>query len=182
MGYRRPNGELPPEDSYSRVTEPERFGVVVEAADLLVQRLSATYDVLAVPAELDRALRAVELTPREGAPITMGVSAFPGVVLKAGVWTPASSFPACGCDACDESGQDAVDSLLEELAAIVHGGFSEHLSARGLESVWDHGDRRRSSTAPLGRSERRALAMLAPAGERRWPAWPLRSASVTPAT
>ena len=95
---------------------------------------------------------------------------------------PGVVLPACGCDACDVSGQDAVESLLEELAAIVHGGLSGHLSARGLESVWDHGDRRRSNTAPLGRSKRRALAMLAPAGDRRWPAWPLRSASVTPAT
>ena len=66
MGYRRPNGETPPEDSYSRVTEPERFGVVVETADLLVQRLGATYEVLGVPAELDRTLRAEELPRTKG--------------------------------------------------------------------------------------------------------------------
>jgi len=42
VGYRRPDGADPPEGSYSRVTEPERFAVVVEAADVLVARLVQT--------------------------------------------------------------------------------------------------------------------------------------------
>jgi len=58
VGYRRPDGADPPEDSYSRVTEPERFVVVVEAADVLVARLVQTYAVVATPAELDGALLA----------------------------------------------------------------------------------------------------------------------------
>ena len=153
MGHRWPVGADPPEGSYSRVTEPERFAAVVEAADVLVARLVETYVVVAAPTGLDGALRALRLVPRE-----------------------------CGCDACDESGQDAVDRLLEEIGAVVHGGFRERLTRRELTCSWEHEDLRRSSTTPLSRAERRELAALAPAGDHAWPAWPVRTAPVPPAT
>ena len=182
MGYRRPDGADPPEDSYSRVTEPERFAAVVEAADVLVTRLVETYDVMATPTGLDGAVRARRLVPREGAPLVLGVTPFPGVVLTAGTWATPSRFPECGCDACDESGQDAVDRLLEEIGAVVHGGFRERLTRRELTCSWEHEDLRRSSTAPLSRAKHQELAALAPAGDHAWPAWPVRTAPVTPAT
>ena len=131
---------------------------------------------------LDGALRALRLVPREGAPLVLGVTSFPGVVLTAGTWTHPSHFPDCGCDACDESGQDVVDRLLEEVDAVVHGGFREQLSGRELTSSWDYGELRRSSSTPLSRAERRELAALAPAGDHAWPAWPVRTAPVPPAT
>jgi hypothetical protein len=173
----------PPEDAYSRVTGPERFAVVVEAADALVADLLAAYDVVAepVPAGADGVVaipfgnegvvRAVRLTPREGAPLTIAVTDFPGVRLRRGHWD-GDALPRCGCDACDETGEECAAELREWVAETVAGQFTETLSRRPRRlAVVRPG---RSEWSSLDRAELATLATVAPPGTYRWAAWPAR--------
>src|SRR5437868_5459118 len=100
----------PPPEAYSRVTNPERFAPVVEAADVLVATLLRDYDVDARPVDVDDALRAVRLTPREGASLVVAVTGFPGVRLQVGHWASVP-LPQCGCDACAEDAPDVIEAM-----------------------------------------------------------------------
>src|SRR3954470_6086510 len=121
--------EGPPQEAYSRVTNPQRFAPVVGAADALVVTLEREYDVETAAVGLDYALRAVRLTPREGAPLVVGVTDFPGVRLRLGHWATAN-FPQCGCDACAEEAEDVIEALDEIVADVVGGAFVEELTIR----------------------------------------------------
>ncbi len=88
--------EGPPEEAYSRVTEPERFRPLHEWALELVSRLQANYEVaLEVGNGLDTQLELVPL-PRESiritplrdssAPITITFTDFPGLAFRFGRW------------------------------------------------------------------------------------------------
>src|SRR5437764_5646269 len=116
--------EGPPPEAYSRVTDPQRFADVVDAADALVERLLAAHDVTREPAEVEDTVRAVRLTPRAGAPLVVGVSDFPGVRLKMGHWSSAVA-PQCGCDACDEDAADAIEHMTQVVDNVVYGRVPE---------------------------------------------------------
>jgi hypothetical protein len=169
----------PPQEAYSRVTYPGRFAVVVAAADALVAELVAAYDVVAEPVPFDehRVVRAVRLAPVAGAPLAVAVTDFPGVRLRRGHWD-AEGMPQCGCDACDETGEQSVELLREWVAETVAGEFVETLSRRPPRiTVQRPGS---SSWSSLSRAELAAYAAVAPPGTYRWPAWPRRAASLLP--
>jgi hypothetical protein len=164
----------PPPEAYSRVTDPERFAPVVEAADALVARLQAEYDVEATSVTFDRTLRAVRLVPVVGAPLTVGVTDFPGVRLAFGHWC-STSAPMCGCDACDETAAEAIREMLRVVVDVVAGRFAERLT-RLPSRLWVRTSTEHGWSA-LDRARYAELAAAAPPGEHTWPAWPRRSAT-----
>jgi Family of unknown function (DUF6226) len=167
--------EGPPDEAYGRVTHPERFAPVVDAADGLVAALSAAYDVVVAPAELERTVRATRLVPAAGAPLTVGISEFPGARVAYGAWC-VESFPVCGCDACDEDAPDTIEDMLGLVDDVVHGRFVEELIRRPRElSIrrWGRGQSR-GSRGKLHTADFERLSAAAPAGRHEWPPWPVR--------
>jgi Family of unknown function (DUF6226) len=161
----------PPPEAYSRVTDAERFRPLVAAADDLVARLSADYDVAVTTVDEPYTLRAVRLVPGSGAPLVVGVTDFPGVRLRLGHWTT-RVLPDCGCDACDESAADAIAGLVEIVDDVVGGAFTEQLRRWRPGLTVELG--RTSSWSMLGRVELRELVRIARPRRHSWPAWPLR--------
>ncbi|HWC31247.1 MAG TPA: DUF6226 family protein [Dehalococcoidia bacterium] len=133
--------ESPPEDTYSVVSHPERFASLHVVANALVGHLAANYAVSVtedvsfaddlVHGRTD-ALRAVRVTPVNAneAPLTFVFTPFPGVIVHAGVLHD-FPFPGCGCDACDESGENAIDELEGTVLAVVAGRYFEWVDERG---------------------------------------------------
>ena len=165
----------PPREAYSRVTAPERHASLIAHADRVVDRLVMSYDVLAEPVEREGAVRAVRLTPTEGAPLVVGVTSFPGLVIDWGTWGTAR-FPDCGCDACDEQAVDQSAAFEELVEDVVAGRVSEHLERRHLSLRHWGPDREQSSRGLLHRDEAQALLARGAPGRRVWPAWPVQRA------
>jgi hypothetical protein len=126
-GRRWPQG--PPQDTYSVTRHPQRFRPLHAVADALVAWLIATYQVtaeddLSVTSDLARPRtdveRAVRLTPTGGgATVAIVFTSFPGVVVRVADG-PDLPYPACGCDACDESWEDLADELEESVRSAAH--------------------------------------------------------------
>ncbi|GAA3605921.1 DUF6226 family protein [Agrococcus terreus] len=115
----------PPDDAYSRVTHPERYAQLHEVADALLAHLLATYECEAVEdRELraeDRELRAVVVRAAPGTwPLRLSWTAFPGALAEVGDDVPAGG-PICGCDACDETLERAVDALVVPVLDLAAG-------------------------------------------------------------
>lgn len=128
-GNRWPDG--PPEEAYGATTNPERFAPLHQVAAHLVEYLIATYQVSASEApDLARTLdgepphfvRLVRLSPHaaDGDTLTVVFTSFPGVVIYAGSRF-SEAFPACGCDACDDTSEDVAESLMERVLALASG-------------------------------------------------------------
>ncbi len=193
MGSRwGPDG--PPPEAYGRATDQQRFAAVVAEADRLVADLERRYDVRVdrsaswpVPEPLVRGgvERVVRLAPAAGAPLVLAVTGLPGVLGWSGSWSDDGVFPACGCDACDETADDVVEHLRGWVASVVLGRSTERLSRwpreRRTTRSWPGGGT--GSGSPLDRERFQQLAGLAPPGEHVWPAWPpRRAAAVAPTT
>ena len=137
----------PPDEAYSRVTNPERFQPLHEAALRLIERLLADYDVemtegyeLGDPgvSREELARPTIMLCPNDSAcaPITVVFTDFPGIVVGSGKWKE-EPFPNCGCDACDEDADDEIEGMTEMFEAVVGGGFLEAASIpRFLGDGW----------------------------------------------
>ena len=117
--------EGPPEEAYGRVTDPERFAPLHDAALEMIGRLEADFDVQRVEGYgLDEELESkrglarpsVRLSPAdpEAAPITVVFTDFPGLFVRFGRWKE-ELFPVCGCDACDETAESGIESLIEKV-------------------------------------------------------------------
>jgi hypothetical protein len=166
----------PPEEAYSRLTHPERFAPVVDAADGLVAALSAAYDVIVEPAVLEWTVRATRLVPTAGAPLTVGISDFPGARLAYGAWCIAG-FPTCGCDACDEDAPDVIEEMVRLVDDVVHGRFVEELTRhprRLTTGNWGRGQSRKGGSM-LSVDEFDRLYAAAPTGRHEWPPWPVKA-------
>jgi hypothetical protein len=96
--------EGPPEEAYSRVTNPKRFRPLHGSAERLLGRIEATFDVereegYELDDELDRyaARPTVRLAPRstEGGSLTIVFTSFPGLLVRLGHWS-LSPFPSVG--------------------------------------------------------------------------------------
>jgi hypothetical protein len=168
--------EGPPPEAYSRVTDPQRFAPVADAADALVERLVAAYDVTRDAAEVENTVRAVRLTPRAGAPLVVGVTDFPGVRLKMGHWSSAVA-PQCGCDACDEDAADAIAHMTQVVDDVVHGRFRERLT-RHPRRLWVSTGSS-SGWSAVDREHYERLGSIAAPGSYEWPAWPTKARSST---
>ncbi|HEX7131604.1 MAG TPA: DUF6226 family protein [Iamia sp.] len=124
--WSRIDGPDPPEEAYSRVSDPERYLSLHAVADDLVTALVAEGTVEAGAVEVEGrwrggVLRAVELRPLAGGgtPVTVITTGF-GVVVRGGT-ARERGFPVCGCDACDESPGYLADELGTVLRALVGG-------------------------------------------------------------
>ena len=131
----RGRGEMPTEDAYGRVTNPERFRVLHLTALQSLARLEAEFEVrreegYGLDDKLEQRLRldrpSVRLTPvdPEAAPLTVAFSGFPGLHLRFGYWWT-ELLPACGCDACGDSGEDLAERLTRLVEALTAGRFRE---------------------------------------------------------
>lgn len=176
---------LPPEDSYSRESNLDRFAPLQTIADALIDHLAATYQVTldddpGLAADLlqsrDDVTRAVRLTSPGGAPLTFVFTSFPSVIVHAGELLELL-FPVCGCDACDESWETLADELEWQALAVAAGGLRESvrdgdpptietlLESPGIGSI---GGEMSAAELDAARVDK-ALAVLA--GGSRWPAW-----------
>ena len=188
----------PPEEAYSRVTNPERFQPLHDVAMELLDRLAREFAVERLEGpdaddELGReslARPAIRLTPQdpEAAPIVVAYTDFPGLHVRFGSWHK-EPFPDCGCDACDETADGSIEKMIRMVEAVVSGGFREAMRVPPLlGDGWQetefrpndgHGGPRRSR----GRVPRsRALEMTG--GKRKvrleWKPWTRRNATATP--
>ncbi len=165
MGNSQWGSEGPPPEAYSRVTNPERFAPLYEAATAILKRLELEFDVeraegYGLDPELERryklARSTVSLTPRDGgaAPLVVAFSSFPGVHVRFGR-SSMVAFPTCGCDACDENAEDEVQRLMSMVKDVTAGRFREAVRFRvpGVPSneweVWSVGDHFARQGSPL---------------------------------
>ncbi|MGS2618059.1 DUF6226 family protein [Micromonospora sp. LZ34] len=171
-----PGGASPREEEYSRVTEPERYGIVHARARVWADRLG---DVPAVevetlaPAPLDDEGhlgcfdRGVRLTsPRPGTlPLLLlerdvrlpGLEASQAV-LHISVVRPEialAMLPDCGCDACDWGSDDLLRAIDQTIGNVVGGPFVA-LRGKGWHARW-HPDG--GSSGGLGRGPDHAQLM-----------------------
>ena len=138
-------GDGPPDDAYSRVTEPERFGPLHDWALEAVARLQSEYEVTldeadGMDAELERAPLSrptIKLTPLQDscAPITIAFTEFPVLGVRVGRWVT-DFFPSCGCDACDEMPEEEFEMFTELLSDVVAGRFRESMRLQPGEDGW----------------------------------------------
>ncbi len=134
VGYGKRWDGSPPEDSYSRVSNPERFAPLQAVADALIEHLRVAYP--AGVAALDKSSAGAEpsttkliaVTPerRDAAPLVFRFTTFPGVEIRAGA-RYREAFPACGCDACDETWSYGADQMERLVFAVSDGNFSERI-------------------------------------------------------
>jgi Family of unknown function (DUF6226) len=165
--------EGPPPEAYSRVTNPERFRPLHDVALTLLEQLHASFNVERVDgygldSELevgDLARPAVTLIPNDSnaAPLTVALTTFPGLKVRVGRWCT-DGFPACGCDACDETAATEAGRLQEIIDAVVAGRFREAILLPPSGDGWQEWEmwsppRRWSGRSQVARE--RAQAMLA---------------------
>lgn len=188
----------PPEETYSVDSHPERFAGLHTVAQALINYLTQTYDAAAQDVTVDAAsrlhgrvavLRAVRLVPRSttGAPLTFIFTAYPGVIVAAGLLHE-FRFPACGCDACDESAGTEAGRLEQLALAVAAGGYAERYpvgrrrwaeyALTAVDSSGSEGGR--GDPAPdigpdrLQEAERRLQEL-----DGAWWPWPLRAGRIT---
>ena len=190
--------EGPPEEAYSRVTNPERFQPLHAAATELLDRLEREFAVERLEGhdadeELGRGSLArppIRLVPHDpqAAPIVVAFTEFPGLHLRFGSWHT-EPFPDCGCDACDETADVSIEEMTRMVEAAVSGGFREAMRVPPLlgdgrqESEFRFDDGHGGFSRSRGRVPRsRALEMTG--GERdvtlEWKPWPRRNATAAP--
>jgi hypothetical protein len=181
--------EGPPPDAYARVTNPERFRPLHAFGEELADRLQATFDVErreghALDPEVARDEEArpiVRLVPNadDAAPIGIIFTPFPGLNVRLGHWH-SSSFPACGCDACDESPDEQIPQLDWLVDQVTNGRFREAIElplvgAAWLQvEIWSPNGRWQTTKSRLTRAD--ARMRVAQAGRARfdWGPWPRR--------
>lgn len=129
-GNRPWRGDGPPDWAYNSTSNLDRFAPLHRVAEALVEHLVAVYQVNVSegrdhaaglepePPDFVRLVR-LETNGTSGEPMTIVFTSFPGVVLYPGSRFP-EGFPACGCDACDDSVDDVADSLEERVLALAN--------------------------------------------------------------
>ena len=179
----------PPEEAYSRVTDAGRFAPLHDAADEMIARLEADFDVerdegWGLDDELEEKLTcarpSVKLSPvdPDGAPITVVFSDFPGLHVRIGRWRT-KLFPVCGCDACDDSAEDEIERLTMMVEGVTTGGLREVVETPGVlfgdgrltTELWTPGYGGGSKSSSLDRATARRMS----GGRRRlvldWKPW-----------
>ena len=129
----------PPDEAYSRVTQPERFAPLHALALKRVAELATGFEVVVregfgIDPALERvgaARPTISLTPVNPAeaPLTLAFTAFPGLGARFGQWLTAA-FPGCGCDACDESFEDEAERFTWHVDQLINGHFREWIHVK----------------------------------------------------
>lgn len=183
-------GESPPEDSYSRLSNLERFAPLHTVAEALISWIESTFDVETVEgrevaADLlhpkGEVTRAVRLTPRKPhcAALTFVMTSEPGMFLHAGALHD-FYFPVCSCDACDEDLEGLAEELEWTTRMVVAGQYSERFDrwpSRWIEYRLDEpgvGMRSGRSRARDIAPERVRAAKDSLPSDGRWAGWPTR--------
>lgn len=178
--------DRPPDDAYGRVTDPTRYQVVVQTAVQLIDELNAAYQVELRQGgpELDPELceglqveRVVKLEPssEDAAPLTIVITTFPGVAIRAGRWRTAL-YPTCGCDVCGEPPDELAEDLARQLRAVaagrlveeLRGGLAPHLTISLSDDAGPLGTN-------LGSISRREMKTRGGPVRYDWRPWSLRS-------
>lgn len=139
-GSRWPAGG-PPDDSYSRVSTPQRFLPLQAVARQLIAHLTREYEVevatdpsfvsdFSNPFGVGEVVRLTPASPL-AARLSFGLTSLPGVFIAAGAFHQ-FAFPACGCDACHEGTDAQLDQLEETVFAVVNGGYREWVAGAGV--------------------------------------------------
>ncbi|GAB1644707.1 hypothetical protein KRMM14A1259_51300 [Krasilnikovia sp. MM14-A1259] len=190
-------GDVPPAATYRRVTDPlritdpERFGLLHDAAETLLDDLTERFTVerreTREPGEgrtegpLVRTVRLIPRTPAAG-PLAVGFTDFPGLAVRLGRWHELA-LPLCGCDSCDEDPKQLVDDLHREVYAHVEGGLWEGVRRRLNGSWWETRlvgpDFSQGRSGLLSPRDARAARREGFAAAIRWAPWPRRPADPT---
>jgi Family of unknown function (DUF6226) len=128
-------GGPPPDDSYSRVSNPQRFAPVLTIADVLIEHLRIKYRAGVVvldessPRWVPTTTKLIGVTPDrpDAAPLLFRYTDFPGIEIWAGLRYSAA-FPSCGCDACDETWERAAGDIELLVFAVTEGRFGERIT------------------------------------------------------
>ena len=156
------------------------FAGLHDALDERVGQLIETYDATRRPVREDEAarlipsVRGMAVLPSDPAagPLLVGWTEHPGLVCAAGTWAGPWHFPSCGCDACDET----LDSALEEFDVVVAGvtaGFREWVSA-GWRVEIGYATSATSGWARYSWPQARRRGLPRGWRRRRWAPWPYR--------
>ena len=168
-GSRWPGGS-PAEDSYSRVTNPQRFAPLITVTEALTTHVESEYQVRCTTeglvTVLDPGPTAASLR-FDVDPVGFFVRVTAGPVAK-------FVFPGCACDACDETATPVADDLEATVFAVVAGQLRQRVERRGLV-IEIGGSRESSSWTLLDRGERRRIRRLLRDTPDRWDPWPRRT-------
>ncbi|MFC7751710.1 DUF6226 family protein [Tsukamurella soli] len=185
----------PPNDSYSRTSNLDRFEPLHAVAGALIDHLADTYAVTVTPVAADdtgrrhTTIKTLTIAPRsvDAAPLLLRLTDFPAVEVAAGI-THHVVYPDCGCDACDETWEDAAADLETLVLAVAAGTFNEQITlpthwniAGGKASVHHQlaapdGSYRESSEHSVTSTDelRAAAARLDARPDRCWQPWTRR--------
>jgi hypothetical protein len=158
----------PPDEAYSRVTNPERFRPLHAFADAVVGALLQGYEIESVQhgveiTHLDAVRpveRSIRITPAGGgAPVTIAWTDFPGIYLVIDDRI-AEPFPHCGCDACNDDPYGLFEEFHRHLWAVVNGGFQEWIADghrfHGTDMWWSGDGAASLDAVPTWRSDWKA--------------------------
>ena len=180
-------GEGPPPEAYSRITNPERFEPLHRVAMDQAERLQREFDIERVDGfgldqdleRADLARASIKLTPADStaASILIAFTSFPAVIVRSGLLLDLT-FPECGCDACGATAESEVQRLTEGIEDIVSGRFRESIriplwgDAVGTWELWSPAHQTGGGVR-MARS--RARALVGRSSQRfDWSPWPLR--------
>lgn len=180
----------PPREAYSRVTNPERFASLHDAAAGLLDRLEQEFnaerrEAYGLDPELEEGCNlsrpSAALLPRDirAAPLIIAFSAFPGLRARFGRWYVVA-FPTCGCDACDETAESETERLKSLIDNMTAGRFRETIRVSAGGIGWketEFGSRGGRCVERLRLDQDRARKLLDAAARHsyNWGPWPRRS-------
>jgi hypothetical protein len=170
---------------YPHTTDTERFAVLHEAADALLDELAERYmverretkELLGPDEALVRTVRLIPRTPA-AAPLAISFTGLPGLRVRLGRWW-VETLPQCGCTDCAEDPGHLVEELRVQAKALIEGGLWERVR-RGVTGSWSEArligpDFSTGRSTPLDAREARAARREGFAAATQWAPWTRRS-------
>lgn len=131
----------------------------------------------------------IRLVPDDSmaAPLAVAFTTFPGLRVRAGRWCTVV-FPACGCDACDESADDEAARLRHMIGDVVANRFRERIVLPPVGDgsqewdLWSSPPRRVSGRLLVDRERARAMLADVEGSSIDWTPWTRRDARMSTST